>query len=78
VDGEAVDGLSAGEDVIINELESRIQQLDGIVGVDSSDSTYTPSTVSDSNGLEVVSIGDNEVAETDGTDGSISITTTEV
>jgi hypothetical protein len=78
VDGEAVDGLTAGEDVIINELESRIQQLDGIVGVDSSDSTYTPSTVSDSNGLEVVSIGDNEVAETDGTDGSISITTTEV
>jgi hypothetical protein len=78
VDGEAVEGLSAGEDVIINELESRIHGVDGVIGVDSSDSSYTPSTTTDSNGLEVIAIGDNEVAETDATDGSISISTTEI
>lgn len=77
-DGSPVVGLDVGEDVNINRLESRIMDVTGVVGVDSSDTTYTPSTTSDSNGLEVISIGSNEVAETDGTDGSITISKTQI
>lgn len=68
----------SGQDVIINRIENNVMDVAGVVGVDSSETTYTPSTTTDSNGLEVIDVGSNEIAETDATDGSITITTTTV
>ena len=75
--GANIDGLGIGEDVIINQLESRIGDVSGVVGVNSSATSYTPSTTQDSDGLEVIAVADNERADVDGTDASITISRTE-
>lgn len=77
-DGVSVTGTDTGEDVRINEVEDRVMDIQGVRGIDAGGSSYTPSTTTDSNGLEVISISSNEVAETDGTDGSIVINKTQV
>jgi hypothetical protein len=76
--GEPVSGTETGENVRIDEVEDRVMDVEGVQGIDSGGTSYTPSTTTDANGLEVISIADNEVGEVDGTDGSITVTTTEV
>lgn len=78
-DGSAV-GLGIGEDVHLDELEEIVTDDTGVVGFDMSSSseeiTTTPSKTTNSNGLEIVDVGANEVAETD--PSSITINKTEV
>jgi hypothetical protein len=81
--GGSVDGTSVGEPVYIDQVEDEIVSDDtGVVGI--SDSIYdtdgdgTDDTTTDSNGLEIIDVADNVVAATDGSDGSISITTTQI
>jgi len=74
--GANIDGLGIGKDVIINRLESRVGDVNGVVGVNSSATSYTPSTQQDSDGLEVIAIDDNERADVDAADGSITISRT--
>lgn len=83
-DGSSADGLDVGEDVYVDQIEDAVVGPDdtGVVGFDSSSSsediTTTPNKTTNSNGLEIVDVGSNEVAETDSTDGSITINTTAV
>jgi len=75
-------GLSVGKDVRIDQLRDIIVGEDtGVIGFDQSvDGTpisTTPSTTTVS-GLQIVDIGENEVAKTDATDGSITINKTEL
>lgn len=83
-DGTKTIGLDVGEDVTMDEVEDIVtgQYETGVIGFDMNASTTeittTPSKTTNSNGLEVVSIGGNEVAQTDATDASITINTTEI
>lgn len=79
-DGTTTLGTDTDEDVYINQLEDAIVGPDdsGVIGVDTSGTSYTPSTTTDSNGLEIIDVGSDETAKTDATDGSITITTTTV
>ena len=74
-DGVTVVGLASGQDVKIDQLRDAIvNDQTGVVGVSSL--SVTPATTTDANGLEVVSVGDNEVATADATDSSIIINVT--
>lgn len=76
-DGSTTVGTGIGENVRIDAIRDRVVGPDtGVRGI-SSVST-TPSTSTDSNGLSVVSIASEEVARVDATDGSLTITTTEL
>jgi len=82
-DGTEAVGLGVGEDVRIDQIEDIVVGDDtGVIGFDTNasveDITTTPSKTTDGNGLEIVDVGANEVAQTDATDGSITITTTEI
>ena len=75
--GATVTGTGIGENVRIDAIRDRIVGSDtGVRGLSSV--TTTPSTTTDSNGLTVVETTDEEVAETDGTDGSITLSVTQV
>lgn len=67
-------GTELGEDVYIDQIEEVVQSDDGVIGI-SSIST-TPSITTDGNGLDIVDVGSNEVAKTDGSDGSITVNET--
>lgn len=83
-DGTTQLGLDVGEDMMVDEIEEIVtgREDTGVIGFDMNASTEeittTPSKTTNSNGLEVVSIGANEVAQTDATDGSITINVTKV
>lgn len=78
-DGSEVLGTSVGEDVRIDKLRDVVVQDEfGVVGLDytvDNDPLSTTPTSTTVDGLEVVSVADNEVAETNATDGSIIINT---
>jgi len=76
-DGTSTLGTGVGEDVIVNQVEDVIvgPSDTGVVGVDST--SFTPSTTTDADGLEVVAIGSNEVANTNGEDSSITLNVTQ-
>lgn len=80
VNGTSVVGTDVGEDVYIHQLFDAIVGPDdtGVIGIDEGGTSFTPATTTDSNGLEIIDVGGNEVAKTSGEDGSISITTTVV
>lgn len=75
-------GLGVGEDVYMDQVREIVvgQRDTGVVGFDMNTSDYeidtTPTTSTDDNGLEVISVGDNEVPQIDAAD--ITIRTTEV
>jgi len=76
-DGEETLGLGVGDNVRIDELRDRVvDEENGVVGFDYSvdgtplSTTPTKTTI---DGLEVIQIGANEVAQADATDGSIVI-----
>lgn len=76
-DGSTATGTGIGEDVRFDAIRDRLVGNDtGVLGLASISST--PSSSTDSNGLNIVDIANDAVAETDATDGSISITTTQV
>lgn len=75
-DGASVLGTDVDTDVVIDEIEQRIREDNGVRAVTSINTS--PSTTTDSDGVEVVSIGNTEVARTDATDGSITVNVTEV
>lgn len=79
-DGAPVLGTEPEEDIYINQIEDAIvgPEDTGVIGVDTSGTSYTPTTTTDSNGLEIIDIGSDEVGEVDATDGSITINTTTV
>lgn len=81
-DGDSTVGLGVGEDVLIDQIRDIIVGDDnGVVGFDSSvdgspiETTPSKTTV---NGLEVVDVGPNEVAQADATDSSITLNTREL
>jgi len=75
-DGTLVNGVSVGEDIFITELEQTVEDDDnGVVGV--TNIATTPATTTNANGLEIVSVASNEVAQTDATDGSITVNVTQ-
>lgn len=80
VDGTSVLGTGVGEDVYIHQLQDAIvgPEDTGVIGIDEGESSFTPATTTDVNGLEIIDVGSNEVAQTNGEDGSITITTTVV
>lgn len=82
-DGTSAIGLGVGDDVRIDFVEDIVVGDDtGVIGFDKNasteDITTTPSKTTDTNGLDIVEIGSNEVAQTDATDNSITINTTEI
>lgn len=82
-DGTEAVGLGVGDDVRIDRIEDIVVGDDtGVIGFDTGasveDVTTTPAKTTDGNGLEVVDVGANEVAQTDATDGSITIDTTQI
>lgn len=78
--GSEVIGTDVAENVVINQLEDEVVGPDdtGVIGVDTSGTSYTPTTTTDSNGLEVISVGADEVGTTNAQDGSITLTVTTV
>lgn len=82
-DGTESVGLGVGEDVRIDIIEDIVVGDDtGVIGFDTGasaeDVSTTPAKTTDSNGLEIVNVGANEVAQTDASDASITINTTEI
>jgi hypothetical protein len=75
-DGTSVLGTGPSEDIYVDQIEDIVTGPDdtGVVGISST--SFTPSTTTDPNGLDVVSIGQNEVATTNAEDGSITINVT--
>ena len=68
-DGSPVAGLDVAEDVIVDELERRVNGLQGVVGVATveidSDGDGTNDTTTRGDGLVALEIADNEVATVD-------------
>lgn len=64
-DGSEAIGLGEGEDVYVDQIEDIVVGPDdtGVIGISSQ--SYTPSTTTDSNGLEIVQIGSGETAHVD-------------
>lgn len=85
IDTNEVDqrGLGVGEDVIIDVVRDIVVGADdtGVVAfdqnVDGTPVETTPSTTT-SNGINVIDIGATEVAQTDATDGSITLNTRQI
>lgn len=81
VDGADITGLDVGEDVYVAVLKDSITGPDdtGVWEVDSISLDSTNDGIDDTttlgNGAEVLAVADNEVARTNGRDGSITITT---
>lgn len=76
-DGSSAPGTGIAEDVRISALRDRVVGPDtGVRGI--SAVSTTPSTTTGSNGLTIVDVADDEVAQTDATDGSITLKTTVV
>jgi hypothetical protein len=77
-DGTTTLGTGTGEDVYVDQIEDIVTGPDdtGVIGIASY--SFTPTTTTDSNGLEVVSVGANEVARTNAEDASITINVTTV
>jgi len=77
-------GLGVGEDIYVDQIEDIVVGSDetGVIGFNttasSDDIVTTPSTTTDGNGLQIVSVGANEVAYTDATENDITINTTEI
>ena len=78
-DGDDVVGLGVGEDVLIDQIRDIVVGDDtGVVGFDNSvDGTpiSTSPSITTVDGLEVIDVGQNEVAQTDSTDTSITLNT---
>lgn len=83
IDGGAVNGLGIGEDILHDDIRDILvgDEL-GVRGVASieidGDGDGTDDSTTNANGLKVYEVADNEVPETDATDGSITVTTTTV
>jgi uncharacterized phage protein gp47/JayE len=77
-DGTSELGTGAGTNIYVDQIEDIVTGPDdtGVIGI--SNYSFTPSITTDSNGLEVVSIGSNETAQTNGEDGSINFNITRV
>lgn len=73
-DGSVSNGTGASEDIYIDQFEDVVTGPTdtGVIGIASA--SFTPSVTADGNGLDVISIADTEVATTNATDGSITIT----
>lgn len=77
-DGTSVLGTGTDEEVYVDQVEDVVTGPDdtGVIGISSY--SFTPSTTTDSNGLEVVDVGANEVAVTNAEDSSITLNVTRV
>lgn len=77
-DGTSVIGTGTGEDVYVDQIEDVVTGPEdtGVIGIASY--SFTPAVTTDGNGLEIVDVGSNEVANTNAQDGSISLTITRV
>jgi uncharacterized phage protein gp47/JayE len=75
-DGTSALGTGPGEDVYVDQIEDIVTGPDdtGVVGI--SNKSFTPATTTDSNGLDVVAVGSDEVAVANAEDGSITINVT--
>lgn len=71
--GNESNGLGAGEDVIAGEIEYHIRDVEGVHDV----SNMTVDTGSTSGNTSNIAIADNEVSTSDGTDSSLTFTTTD-
>jgi len=83
IDGATVTGISIGQDIRHDAIRDRLvgpeTGVNGIASITIDGSgDGTDDSTTDSNGLTVYDVGASEVAQTDATDGSITITTTEV
>jgi uncharacterized phage protein gp47/JayE len=82
-DGDEVEGLGVGEDVFVDEIRDIVIDPDanGVPALDQDvdgDPVETTPAATIVNGIEVVDIGSNEVAQSDATDASITINTREI
>lgn len=77
-DGSSTLGTGTGEDVYVDQIEDVVTGPDdtGVIGIGSY--SFTPSITTDANGLEVISVGANEVATTNANDASITLNVTTV
>lgn len=75
-DGSSTLGTDTGEDVYVDQVEDVVTgpKDTGVIGISSY--SFTPATTADANGLEVVAVGSNETAETNGEDASITLNVT--
>lgn len=75
-DGTDAIGLGLEEDVFIDEVEERVLSLNGVRSITSI--STTPSSTTNANSEDIVDVGTSEVAQTDATDGSITLNVTTV
>jgi uncharacterized phage protein gp47/JayE len=68
-------GLGVGEDVYIDEIENIVVGIteSGVRGIDDTNTTYTPTPTTDANGLEIIDVVDNEVANVTASDITINV-----
>lgn len=78
-DEERVIGLGVGDDVFKSKITSNVTSIGGVVGVTDlvldTDGDGTDDTTTNSDGLDVIDVGDNEVAQVDLSNDAITIIT---
>lgn len=76
-DGSPVAGLDVSDDVIVDELERRINNLDGIVGVATvtldADGDGNDDTTTRSDGLTAYEVANNELAQVDASGNDVTV-----
>lgn len=86
VDSTRITGLGISEDVLVDEIESRVTDVSGVRGISNlvvdgdADGNHdgTDDRTTNTNGLEVLAISNTEVATCSGADGSITINKTQI
>lgn len=76
--GTTVDGLIFGEDVMVNEIENRVEDLTGVdyanVTLVDTNNDSTDDTTTDSDGVPVLAVGNNEIPRVDASNITVSET----
>lgn len=79
--GESVIGLGVGDDVYASEIRTAVNSVPGVLGTTNilldSNSDGTDDTVTDSDGLSIIDVADNEVAQVNVSTGAISVNETQ-
>jgi uncharacterized phage protein gp47/JayE len=79
--GESKIGLGVGDDVYASEIRTKVNSVPGVLGTTSilldSNGDGTDDTVTDSDGLSIIDVADEEVAQVNVSTGAITVNETE-
>jgi uncharacterized phage protein gp47/JayE len=77
-DGNEAVGTDIGEGIYVDQIREAVTDDDGVIGFDDTNTSFTPSTTTNANGLTIIDIASMNIGEVDGTDGSIVINKTQL